>query len=235
MTSRCAARRAAVLVGLTVLGTVLAACSSPPKAATTSTMSTTSTPSGGSVSGEIHALSSSLQNSETATFKAVYTVTTAGTTQTVTIEQAPPKSLFSVKDGSVIDTGTATYYCSTSGTVTCLSSGSSEPLASLAALFSPKTALNQLQVDQSEAAFKGYSITFSSGSYGGQSTTCANVSGHGASGKYCVTKQGVLAYVSSNGSRFSLTSYSSSVPASAFTLPAGATVQTLPPGVTIPG
>jgi hypothetical protein len=220
-----------MLVGLTVLGTVLAACSSSPKADTTST---TSAPSGGSVSGKINALSSSLQNSETATFKAVYTITTAGTTQTVTIEQAPPKSLFSVKDGSVIDTGTTTYYCSTSGTVTCLSSGSSDPLASLAALFSPKTALTQLQAAQAEAAIKGYSITFSSGSYSGQNTTCANVSGHGTSAKYCVTKQGILAYVSSNGASFSLTSYSSSVPDSDFTLPAGATVQTLPPGITIP-
>ena len=98
----------------------------------------------------------------------------------------------------------------------------------------PEDCARRLQAAQAEAATKGYSITFSSGNYAGQSTKCANVTGHGTSGKYCVTAQGILAYVSSNGGSFSLTSYSSSVPASDFALPAGATVQTLPAGVTIP-
>ena len=78
-----------MLVGLILLGAVLTACSSSgPKAATT----TTAAASGGSLSSKLDALSSSLQNAETATFKAVYKITTGGTTQTVTIEQAPPKS-----------------------------------------------------------------------------------------------------------------------------------------------
>jgi hypothetical protein len=38
----------------------------------------------------------------------------------------------------------------------------------------------------------------------------------------------VLAYVKSTGATFSLTSYSSSPPASDFALPAGATVETIP-------
>ncbi len=57
----------------------------------------------------------------------------------------------------------------------------------------------------------------------------------GKSGKYCVTKQGILSYSgSSSSSYFELTKYSSSPPSSLFSLPAGATTQTLPVGSSIP-
>jgi len=45
-----------------------------------------------------------------------------------------------------------------------------------------------------------------------------------------VTKSGILAYEGSQGSSFQLTSYSTTVASSDFSLPAGATVQTLPSG-----
>ena len=110
-------RRATGLVGLLVVGAVLSACGSSGKAAaptttspsgTSATTATTSASSSGSSSSisKIEALTSSLQGAETATFKAVYTVTNAGMTQTVTLEQAPPKSAFSTKGANVIDTGT---------------------------------------------------------------------------------------------------------------------------------
>ncbi len=152
----------------------------------------------------------------------------------MTIEQSPPKSVFESKGGSVIDTGTATYFCSTTSTpATCISEGASNPLASLVALFSPATVLAGLKEAQAEADAHaaGYNLSFSSGSYAGQSTTCANISGAGNTAKYCVTKQGILAYVSSNGGTFSLTSYSSSPPAGDFAIPAGATVDTIPAGI----
>ena len=232
--------RARPLVGLLLAGALLAACGSAKPAATTPTSPsatgavTAPTPSGNSSVKKIETLSAEVQGSESATFKAVYTITSAGTTQTVAIEQSPPKSVLSVKSGSVIDTGTATYYCTTTGAVTCLSAGTSNPLSSLAALFSPETALTELKAAQAEAATKGFDVSFSSGSYAGQSTTCASISGTGPTVKYCVTKQGILAYVMSSGGSFSLTSYSSSPPASDFALPAGATVETLPTGVSIP-
>ncbi len=238
-----ASRWAGVLVGLVLLGTVLAACGSSNNSATTTTTSASATSSattspstsGSSSLSKLESLSSTIQGAEKATFKSVYTITNAGMTQTVTIEQSPPKSLFITKGGSVIDTGTATYFCSTTSTPeTCISEGSSNPLASLVAIFSPATVLAGLREAQAEAGAHaaGYSLSFSSGSYAGQSTTCANISGAGHTAKYCVTKQGILAYVSSNsGGSFALTSYSSSPPASDFALPAGATVETIPTGV----
>lgn len=236
-----APRGATVLVGLLLLGAVLAACGSSNKGASattnapsgTSATTTAAAPSGSSSASKIEALTSSLQGAETATFKAVYTVTSAGMTQTVTVEQAPPKSAFSTKGASVIDTGTATYYCTDSGQSVCLSAGTTNPLASLTQLFSPQTALTDLRAVQAEAAASasGYTVTFSSGSYAGQSTTCANVSGKGTTEKYCVTKQGIFAYGSSATATLSLTSYSSSPPASDFAIPAGATVDTIPAGI----
>src|SRR5580658_10263711 len=77
-------RGATILVGVVLLGTVLAACGSSNKAATTTTTSSASsattgatTPAGSSSLSKIEALTSSVQSSETATFKAVYTITTA--------------------------------------------------------------------------------------------------------------------------------------------------------------
>ena len=208
-----ASRGATVLVGLVLLGAVLAACgSSTPTAATTTTSTTgtgsatTSAAASGATSlSKLEALSSSVQTAEKATFKSVYTITNASMTQTVTIEQSPPKSVFESKGGSVIDTGTATYFCSTSSTPeTCISEGTSNPLASLVAVFSPATVLAGLREAQAEASAHaaGYNLSFSSGSYAGQSTTCANISGAGNAAKYCVTKQGILAYVSSNSNTF---------------------------------
>ncbi len=233
-------RGTVVLVGLLLLGGALAACGSSNNAASGPTTSptvggsptTTASSSAGSALSKLEHLSSSVQAAEKATFKAVYTVTNASSTQTVTIEQSPPKSVFSTSGGSLIDTGTASYFCTNSGQTTCESTGTTNPLAALVAVFSPATVLAGLKSAeaQADAHAAGYSITFSSGSYAGQSTTCANIASTTAV-KYCVTQQGVLAYVSGNGGSFSLTSYSSSPPASDFSLPAGATVVTLPAGI----
>ena len=59
----------------------------------------------------------------------------------------------------------------------------------------------------------------------------------GRGGKYCVTKQGILSYAgasNASSSYFQLTKYSSSPPASLFSLPAGATTATVPGGGSIP-
>jgi hypothetical protein len=231
-----------VLTGVLIVGLGLAACgssspnaSSPstsPAATTSASNSAASTaPSGnGTAAAKIGTLSSQVQSAEKATFKAEYTVNNSGQTEMVTIEQAPPKSVFAVQSGSVIDTGTATYFCTTTGTATCISEGASNPLAALVAVFSPATVLNALKSAQAqtEEHVAGYNVTFSSASYGGQDTTCANISGAGQLVKYCVTKQGILAYASSGGGTFTLTSYSDSPAASDFALPAGATVQSTP-------
>jgi hypothetical protein len=235
-------RGATVLVGLLFIGVVLAACSSSPSptAGTTTTTSAassaTTSASGTSASAlsKLQGLSSTITAAEKKPFKAVYTITNANTTQTVTVEQSPPKSAFGTKSGDVIDTGTASYYCTTTSTPpTCLSAGTTNPLASLVAVFSPETVLAGLRQAETEADahVAGYNVSFSSGNYAGQGATCANLTGAGNTVKYCVTNGGVLAYVSSTGGTFSLTSYSSSPPASDFALPAGATVETIPGGI----
>jgi len=203
-------RRATGLVGLLVVGAVLSACGSSGKGATPTTTSpsgtsATTAPTSASSSGasssnsKIEALTSSLQGAETATFKAVYTVTDAGMTQTVTLETG-------TSEIRLLDQGRqrdryrhATYYCTDSGQAVCLSAGTANPLASLTNLFSPQTALNELKAAQAQEAAnaQGYSITFSPGTYGGQSTTCADISGHGTTEKLCVTKQGIVALRSS--------------------------------------
>ena len=178
-----------------------------------------------------------MQSAEHATFKAVYTYTSPGsaTPMSVTIEQEPPKSLFSASGGLVINNGTTTYYCSTSGaTDSCFTAGTgSNPLASIATVFSPTSAITAMQTAESEVAahLQGYNVSFSSASFAGQSSTCVTVSSQAQTGKYCVTKGGILAYSGANGSNFSLTSYSSSVSASDFSLPAGAQTVTIPGGV----
>ncbi|HUY63932.1 MAG TPA: hypothetical protein VMV14_05390 [Acidimicrobiales bacterium] len=222
----------AVVVGA---GLLLAGCSSTSNSASsTSTSAGTGASAGVSTAAQLRSLTSTVQAAEHGTYKVVYTATSSSGTQTVTIEQSPPKSLFSTSGGSVIDTGTTTYFCSSSnGSNTCITaSGSTNPLASLLSLFSPSAAITALQQAQTEigAHLAGYNVSFSSATYAGQDSTCVTVSSSSQSGKYCVTKSGILAYEGSQGSSFQLTSYSTTVASSDFSLPAGATVQTLPSG-----
>lgn len=227
-------------------GSALGACSSNSSGSNTSSGSATTTSSapggssGGSLSSKLTSLITKVQGQSHATFQATYTSTsTSGTTQTVTIAQQPPKSYFSTSSGAMINDGTKTYYCSTSGgQQTCLAmSSSSNPLAALVDLFSPTTAVTELRSVQSQLAAKiaGVDVSTSSESFAGQQSTCATISAHGQTVKYCVANSaGILTYAEAGGGTFTLTGFTSSPPASDFSLPSGATVQTLPNGVSIP-
>jgi hypothetical protein len=220
----------------------LVACGSSSKTTSTTAASsgsaTTAAPAGGSGgssdASQLQALTASVQAAEHGTFKAVYTSVNAnGTNATVTIEQMPPKTLFSTGQGDIIFDGSKTYYCSNGGKQCVVyGAGAANPLAALTNLFSPATAVTALQQAEGYAAAKtaGYNVSFSSQTFAGQSSKC--VSGNGSQGnfKYCITNSGILAYGGGNGNSFSLTSYSSSVSSSDFSLPAGATVITLPGG-----
>ncbi|MGA2519724.1 MAG: hypothetical protein ABSG81_02770 [Acidimicrobiales bacterium] len=237
----------AVVLGVALASLALAACggSTPSSSATTATTSasggattsppTTTSPSGAasSTASRLATLSQSLQNAETAPFKATYSATDSGKTETITFEQDPPKLAFVTTGGEVIDTGTATYFCSTAAPATCLSSSTEDPLSSLLDVLSPKTAVASLQAAQSALAAKtaGYDATFSSQTFAGQAATCVTIAASAGSEKVCVTGTGQLAYVSTSPSQvFELTSYSGSVDASDFALPAGATIETVPAG-----
>lgn len=195
---------------------------------------------------QINQLENSLNHGKKLTFSATYTADNDGTKTTVTIAQAPPKSNFSSGTSSIINNGKTTYFCSSSsgGSQQCITESGANPLLGLEDLFSPAVAVAALNEAKSGLVAKalGVHLSESSGNYAGQSATCFSVSEKGkGSGKYCVTKQGILAYAttSNNGSNnyFELTKYSSSPSSSLFTPPAGATTVTtpsLPDGITIP-
>jgi hypothetical protein len=193
----------------------------------------------------VKALANSINRAKHLTYQAQYTSVSNGQTNSVTIAQAPPKSNFSTSSGSVINTGTATYYCSSGtssvsgnsgkGSVSCVSSTGSNPLLALQDIFSSSSALNILgQASQSIVARAlGIKVSSSTATFAGQPSTCVTVSVRGKSAKYCVTKQGILSYSGSpSAGYFELTSYSAKPSPTLFTLPPGATTQTLP---TLPG
>lgn len=234
-----AGTRAGTLAAIAAAGLTLAACSSssPSGSATSGSSSTTLSVSGSAASAsQIAGLSTAVKNAEKASFSATYTVTENGSTaQTVTIEQQSPKSAFVTSASSYINTGTTAYYCSKpttpGGAETCLAaSGARNPLAGLITLFSPDTAVSAMESAQAEigAHLVGYKVSISAATYAGLPSKCADITAAGKSAKYCVTDSGILAYEGSGASSFELTMYSSSVSASDFTLPPGATVETIP-------
>lgn len=226
--------RAAAVLAAALL---LAACTHGRTPAATSTGAGT-----GSVAdaGRLQAATDALTAGRDATFKVVYAAASAsssGGPGTVTVERKPPKSLLSTPDGAVISDGTSTWFCSArpgAGThPTCLAVRGANPLASLATVFSTQTVAGFLQGARAKvgASAAGYDVAVSHETFAGQASTCAEVTGPdpSASGKYCVTTGGILAFVGSPGGQtFEMTAYSASVPDSDFTLPAGANPQQLP-------
>jgi hypothetical protein len=166
-----------------------------------------------------------------ATFEVSYSVNSDGHTQSITFAQAPPKYLLKTESGSVIYTGSETLYCVSSSS--CVSTTTTGPFASLMDLFSATRASAFFDQAEVEIGTKeaGYSVSFSTGTYGGLASQCATVTGHGHSGKFCVSKNGLFTYgASSTGGSITLTSYTSTVPGTAFTPPSGATISTIPSG-----
>jgi hypothetical protein len=209
------------------------ASTSSSAAASSGASVTVPAPSSSSSSGgggdSLSALSSEVQAASKASFKAVYTADNNGQTTTITLEQDPPKSLFESGSSEVIDTGTTSYYCTTSGATQCITAqGGVNPMAAMMGFFSPATIDGELQAFETEAAahIAGVSVTFSNRTVAGLSSKCVTGSAQGHSGTYCVAKNGILTAIDSASSSFTLSSYSSSVSASDFSLPAGATTVT---------
>ena len=74
----------------------------------------------------------------------------------------------------------------------------------------------------------GIKVSGSSSKIAGQPSTCISVSRKGQTGKYCVTKQGLLSYSGSGKNYFEMVKYSAHPSSSLFNLPAGATTVTIP-------
>ncbi len=214
---------AAVLLG----GTVLAACGSSSSTNTTST----TTKKNPTTKSQLSAITKAAGQGKNATFSATWTSTASGSSQTITLEQSPPKTKFSTGGGGfVLNDGTSTYLCST--TATCLKeSASTNPLAGLLSLYNGSSFLSAVTA-YSQVSFlrlAGIKLSYNSATYAGVASTCVKITARHAAGvTWCVSKQGVLTYWGTGKTSFTLTSYSSSVPEADLKLPVGATVNTLP-------
>jgi hypothetical protein len=126
---------------------------------------------------------------------------------------------------------TTTTTTSNSGGLQCVTGSSTGSLGGLVNLFSPALLLNVLNEDKvaAEARALGINVTTSTQKFAGQNATCLSATVRGKTGKYCVTNQGLLAYVGgTGGSTFKMTKYSSNPSPSLFKLPANATTVTIP-------
>jgi len=68
------------------------------------------------------------------------------------------------------------------------------------------------------ARMAGLDVQFSNATYSGLRARCVSVTASGQPYKWCVAQAGILAYASSSGSTFQLTSYSSNVSSAGFNL-----------------
>jgi hypothetical protein len=200
---------------------------------TTSSTTSTSTSSTTTIAAS-NAFASSLlnkfQSSERATFVATYKLTSAThSLSSLTIAQQSPNELFegtsSTGTFQLFSLGTKSYICSKSAaTTSCFSTAAETSEAELFAAYEPGTYLPYFEAAASAA---GAHTSTSSRTVNGFALSCVTVSGlkgETGTGTFCVTSQGVLGYVSwtgtSSSGSFEIESYSTSVPAGEFTLPA---------------
>jgi hypothetical protein len=189
--------------------------------------------------GSLGALEAAVSAGASLTYQAAYAVQmSSGAPQTLTVERKPPKSLFSIAGQAVINDGTTTADCTGTGPAEhCVEfTGGSNPVAGLTQLFSPTIVMEVVQAanNGAKAHAAGVTVTFSTQSFASQPSTCANVAGTAQAGTYCVTTSGVLSYIQSGGSTFTLTGLSSAVADSDFTI-SNVTMVTAPPTSTAPG
>jgi hypothetical protein len=246
-----------VAIGALGLGTLVLGAAPPASAKSVS-------------SQNLKSLSQQINKGKHLTYSVVYKSVSDGTTSTVTIAQAPPKTYFASGGSVIINNGKTTYYCSpgesgnsgdsgnsgsgnsgdsgnsgntgagstttsttkasSSGSLQCLTSKGSSPLADTEDLFSAGSVLSVFSEAEESAVARvlGIKVSGSTAKYAGQSSTCISVARKGQSGKYCVTKQGLLSYSGSGKNYFEMTKYSAHPSSSLFTLPAGATTNTIP-------
>jgi hypothetical protein len=211
--------------------TTTTATSSSSTTTTTAAASTTTTTSAAALGSTLLA---KFESGEHATFLATYKITSGATKEltSLTIGQQSPDQIFKGTTASgafeLLTLGTKGYLCSQSGGAgwTCFDETAANPDAELFALYEPAKYLPYFQAAASAA---GAHTSYSSMSVGGFPLSCITVSGapnENGSGTFCVTAQGVLGYVSwtgaavSDSGSFEISSFSTSVPAGEFNLPA---------------
>jgi hypothetical protein len=202
-------------------------------------------------------LTKQLQTNENAKYSVTYE-TTGSSPSTVQYAQDPPTNFAYISPGTnnsggseIVQNSTGFYDCSQASSSSGSSGGQWTCLKVSAAQTGTYTDLFQfytgaywytiLDAYSSIAALAGVRITSKTMSVNGFSLQCIDISGttgtsqnDNGNGTFCVTSQGILGYVASQGSSsvFEIKDYSSSPASSLFQLPAGATVSTLPTGGT---
>jgi len=220
-------------VAVGAVAVVMVSCSSSSKKSSSSSSVATATTagsgsggsgsSGGNLTSKVNAIATKINSAKGSTFKAVYTSNGGGQTQTITIEQAPPNSLFSDGSSKIITKGSTTYACASGAGCTALPAGTPSPVASVAQAFSPQVALTAI-----EAAAHDPGVTVDDETFAGQNSTCLKVSNAGDTAKYCVTDGGILASESASGASFTLTSFTTNVPSSDFDTSGGPAIPSAP-------
>jgi hypothetical protein len=216
-------------------------------------------------SQNLKALANELSRGKHLTYSLEYKSVSGGTTSTVSIAQAPPKTYFASGGTLILDTGKTTYYCTPNtsgnsgsgnsgsgnsgnsgnsgaatttttskpagtGSLQCVTEKAGGTFADFEDLFSDGTVLSTFDQAEESAVARalGIRLSASSASFAGQPSTCITVSRRGQTGKYCVTKQGLLSYSGSGKNYFEMVKYSAHPAGSLFDLPAGATTVTIP-------
>ena len=225
-------RMSALALGIAATG-LLAGCgtsgSTSSSASTSSPTTSVAPPSNGagtSTAQSMTRLTSKLAAGKSQSYMATYTIAAPNQNGTLVIERMPPSNnrivaTASGKQFAIISNATTTYVCQLSQTPPQCFSGIQDPLASLEKLVNPDQIIPALQ----QAAANGAAnVTFSTQTIAGMASTCATITS-GQTGTFCVTNQGVLASVSAANGSITLTGFTTSVLASDFAPPAGATVQ----------
>jgi hypothetical protein len=221
-------------------GFLAAACSSSSTSASTTAASPATTAAAAGSGSGLASIVRGIKRGSGATFSATYVTadSTTGKSQTVTFAQSSPKSAVVTPTGSFYIDGSSVTACQGSGasaTCTSLPSSLSSSLGALTDLFSPGVLTTTLERIETEAAARvaGISVHTSSATYGGLASSCATLTSTGTPKPvtYCVAdSSGILTYSSTNGTTVTLTAFTANPPASTFSPPSGATVQTLPAG-----
>jgi hypothetical protein len=200
-------------------------------------------------------LTKQLQDDQNAKYAVTYE-TTGSSPSTVQYAADPPTDFAYISPGTngsggqeIVQNSSGFYNCSQNSSSSGSSSGAWQCVKISAAQQNSYLGLFQfytgaywytiLNAYSSFAAVEGVKITSKSMSVNGFNLNCVVISGSAGStqngngnGTFCVTSQGILGYVASQGSSsvFEIKSYTSSPAPSLFQLPAGATITTLPSG-----
>ena len=188
----------------------------------------------------IKTFTESLQNSKATPFQATYQTTGSSPATTIIYSVQPPKNVAFSETASGSSASATNLIANSSGEYSCsqatqgaqwscekLGNASAITQNQLFAIYTPQHWATFLTVLSVGAGLAGDKVTTSTKTVNGFSMNCVDLfaKGEGTS-TICTTSQGILGYVkvAAQSTSFEITKYTATPPASAFQLPAGATI-----------